>query len=350
MSPYFNYFQSLERLIVKKLVVLLCLLAISVCTLSAEKSVFQFTYSAEVGPIEADSGPVHVFIPLPVANPQQRILQETINATIQGRVDVEDKYGNRYWHGSIEPKHDDVTISVNMDFIVERSSDSPNLLVNENESENAEQQAADLGKYLSANERVIVGAPILDPIRAEIHEKVQSDDKAAIARGIYDWVVENVEYKKVGTGWGNGDTYWACNERYGNCTDFHSLFISLARSEGIPARFEMGFPVPEERSSGVITGYHCWVQFYLPETGWFPIDASEAFKHPELKEDFYGTHPTNRIHFSTGRDLKLGESHNSASLNYFIYPHVEVAGTPYKGAVSRKFSFKRIGGNLVPVE
>jgi transglutaminase-like putative cysteine protease len=74
------------------------------------------------------------------------------------------------------------------------------------------------------------------------------------ARAIYDWVVENVEYKKVGTGWGNGDTFWACSERYGNCTDFHALFISLARTEGIPARFEMGFPVPDSRPSGEIGG------------------------------------------------------------------------------------------------
>ena len=115
-------------------------------------------------------------------------------------------------------------------------------------------------------------------------------------------------------------------ERYGNCTDFHSLFISLARTEGIPARFEMGFPVPLDRSSGQISGYHCWVEFYLPETGWFPIDASEAAKHPEKRELLYGTQPADRIHFSTGRDLRLGPDHRDAPLNYFVYPHVEVDG------------------------
>lgn len=330
----------------KKVVVLLLLLSFNGFALSAEKSVFQFTYSAEIGPIEAESGPVHVFIPLPVSNSQQRVLVETINASIQGKVEVEDRYGNRYWHGYIKSKEDDVLIDLKMDFIVERSSDKPVLLVNEK----AAKGAVELGKYLLANERVVVGAPILDPIRAEIHEKVKSSDKVDIARGIYDWVVENVEYKKVGTGWGNGDTYWACNERYGNCTDFHSLFISLARSEGIPARFEMGFPVPENRSSGTVGGYHCWVQFYLPETGLFPIDASEAFKHPEMKEYFYGSHPTNRIHFSTGRDLKLGEAHKSSSLNYFIYPHVEVAGKPYSGNISKSFSFERGWDNQAAVE
>src|SRR5439155_15548256 len=29
----------------------------------------------------------------------------------------------------------------------------------------------------------------------------------------------------------------------GNCTDFHTLFIALARASGIPARWNMGFPL-----------------------------------------------------------------------------------------------------------
>ena len=153
-------------------------------------------------------------------------------------------------------------------------------------------------------------------------------------------MVDNVEYKKVGSGWGNGDTFWACNERYGNCTDFHALFISLARSEGIPARFEIGFPVPADRDQGKIGGYHCWVQLYLPETGWFPIDASEAFKQPEKRELFYGTHPADRIHFTTGRDLRLGDAHRDGALNYFVYPYLEADGRKRDVAVETRFRYE----------
>jgi hypothetical protein len=87
------------------------------------------------------------------------------------------------------------------------------------------------------------------------------------------------------------------------------------------------------------------VEFYLPETGWFPIDASEAFKQPERKEYFYGTHPTNRIHFSTGRDLKLGAAQQAQPLNYFIYPHVEIDGKPYTENISKQFAFRSLGAN-----
>ena len=202
----------------------------------------------------------------------------------------------------------------------------------------AEQQA----QYLAPDTLVPVGHEVLKTILAEIHEMREDDSPAATARAIYDWVVDNVEYKKVGTGWGNGDTFWACNERYGNCTDFHSLFIALARSEGIPARFEMGFPVPDDREAGEIGGYHCWVQFYLPERGWVPIDASEAAKNPALREALYGGHPADRIHFSTGRDLVLSPASAEAPLNYFIYPYVEIGGKPWTGKVTTRFSFTEL--------
>tara|TARA_B110000503_G_scaffold19879_1_gene29726 strand:+ start:52863 stop:53279 length:417 start_codon:yes stop_codon:yes gene_type:complete len=32
-------------------------------------------------------------------------------------------------------------------------------------------------------------------------------------------------------------------------------------------------------TAGAISGYHCWVQFYLPERGWVPIDASSTSAH-----------------------------------------------------------------------
>jgi hypothetical protein len=78
------------------------------------------------------------------------------------------------------------------------------------------------------------------------------------ARAIYDYVEKTMAYDKSGTGWGNGDIYWACDAKRGNCTDFHALFIGLNRAVGIPAKFEIGFPIPGDRGQGEIGGYHCW--------------------------------------------------------------------------------------------
>ncbi len=62
--------------------------------------------------------------------------------------------------------------------------------------------------------------------------------------------------------YGRGDAVYACGVRTGNCTEFHSFFISLARSVGIPARFSIGASIPSDRNEGGLDGYHCWVEFY----------------------------------------------------------------------------------------
>ncbi|HZQ19174.1 MAG TPA: transglutaminase-like domain-containing protein [Terriglobales bacterium] len=164
------------------------------------------------------------------------------------------------------------------------------------------------------------------------------DSELAKARAIYDYVFSNMKYDKSGTGWGHGDVLYACNAKKGNCTDFHSLFIAMVRSQGIPARFEIGFPLPDGKNSSEIPGYHCWAEFFNPQNGWIPVDISEAWKHPEKKDYFFGAHDANRIQFTIGRDLKLNPPQAGDPLNYFVYPYVETGGKEYS-QVSFDFSF-----------
>src|SRR3984893_5596215 len=173
------------------------------------------------------------------------------------------------------------------------------------------------------------------------------------ARAIYDYVFATMRYDKTGTGWGRGDVLYACDAKKGNCTDFHSLFIAMARSQGIPARFEIGFPLPADKHSSEIAGYHCWSDFYVDGKGWIPVDISEAWKHQEKRDYFFGSHDVNRVQFSTGRDLRLNPRQDGKPLNYFVYPYVEVDGQEYP-SVSLAFSFadaatavaaKKIGGH-----
>ena len=162
------------------------------------------------------------------------------------------------------------------------------------------------------------------------------------ARAIYDYVFTTMKYDKTGTGWGHGDVLYACDAKKGNCTDFHSLFIAMARSQGIPARFEIGFPLPPDKRSAEIAGYHCWSDFYVDGKGWIPVDISEAWKHPEKRDYFFGSHDVNRVQFSMGRDLGLNPPQKGKPLNYFVYPYVEVDGQEYSN-VSLGFSFADVG-------
>ncbi len=148
----------------------------------------------------------------------------------------------------------------------------------------------------------------------------------AQARALYDWVFDHMQYDKSVPGWGLGDIPYCLKVGKGNCTDFHSLFIALARTAGIPARWNIGFPLAygdgsESRGAPQdVKGYHCWAEFYAPGAGWVPVDISEARKHPELKDYFFGALSGNRILFTRGRDLLLEPGGDGRRLNYLIYP------------------------------
>jgi transglutaminase-like putative cysteine protease len=193
----------------------------------------------------------------------------------------------------------------------------------------------DLQRFLEPDRRVPIQGVIAD-LSAQQTRGLQ--DPLAKARAIYEFVIATMRYDKSGTGWGNGDAIWACTAKRGNCTDFHSLFIGMMRAAGIPARFEIGFPLPSDQHDGAIPGYHCWAEFYVEPYGWIPVDASEAWKHPDKKDYFFGANDDNRVQFTIGRDIRLDPPQHGDPLNYFIYPYAEVDGKPF--ALDSRFSFQ----------
>ena len=71
------------------------------------------------------------------------------------------------------------------------------------------------------------------------------------------------------------------------------------------------------------------------------MDISEADKHPELKDYFFGNLNSDRVQFTMGRDITLEPPQDSGPLNYFIYPHIEVDGKEWPlEKTERKFEYQ----------
>ena len=181
--------------------------------------------------------------------------------------------------------------------------------------------------------------PDKEEFRIQAKKIVEGKDGDLVkARAIYDYIIDEMRYMKFGEGWGQGDAVYACSSLYGNCTDFHSFFIALARAVDIPARFAIGAGLPSERDDGGVDGYHCWAEFYA-EGKWWPVDISEADKYSALSIYFFGHHPANRIEFTKGRDLVVEPGPKSGPINFLAYPVLEIAGKSVK--VKKYFSFHR---------
>lgn len=186
-------------------------------------------------------------------------------------------------------------------------------------------------KYLEASQLMVQNKRVK---RFAENAVKNSKDKV---RAIYDFVLENMEYNKQEPGYGKGDVNRIClsigkgSQGKGNCTDFHSFFISLLHSLQIPAFFEMGFPLTDLKEGKVVeAGYHCWAWFYDLGYGFIPVDISEADKNPEKKDYFFGSLDASRVTFSLGRDIILNPVQKGEPLNFFgPDPYIEIDGQPF---------------------
>jgi hypothetical protein len=77
-----------------------------------------------------------------------------------------------------------------------------------------------------------------------------------------------------------------------------------------------------------------------------PVDISEARKHPELKDYFFGGLSGNRTLFTRSRDFLLGPDASAQRRNYFIYPIVRADGVDVPG-VEWTFRYTDVAADTV---
>jgi transglutaminase-like putative cysteine protease len=310
-------------------VVLIALATISRPAPAADESLsparnFVFTSITHVPAIPAGYHQLRIWVPLPFEDRSQGISHLKIESPVRYRIQREKEYGNRYVYVVVEAadtsaKAFDIRISFHAERFEDRVSLAPSI--------------EPLGQPLVAPDRFLLPDRLvpIDGVIGELSDVETKNETLPVdkARRIYDYIIATMHYDHEGTEWGRGDAVWACNSKHGNCTDFHSLFIGMARAAGIPARFEIGFSLPTNAQAGVLTGYHCWAQFYASGIGWVPIDASEGWKNKEKRDYYFGAIDPNRVMFSLGRDIHLKPAQKGDPLNFFVYPYAELDGKPF---------------------
>ncbi len=301
-------------------------------TAEPHQRTFLFTYAASVTGLPAGKT-ARIWLPVPPSNEDQEVKIVSKELPAKDQIARESKFGNRilYVEGKADAQGE---IPLAITYRVTRRE------VRGNVTKQAEDQVK-LEDFLKPDARVPISGKPLELIKGKDLPK----DQIEAARVLYDVVNQHMRYSKEGTGWGRGDSEWACTSGYGNCTDFHSLFISLARSQKIPAKFEIGFPLPEKRGSGEVQGYHCWAKFRPAGKDWIPVDISEANKNPKMREYYFGNLTEDRVTFTTGRDIDLVPKQDGEPLNFLVFPYVELDGKAYSPEkVQRKFTYKDLTG------
>lgn len=331
-------------------VLLWCLLlCVSVCQFAGQSTsdtrkfsppsrTFHFKYNFTVKDIPPGTKRMRVWVPVPQTDRNQTVRVLAMKAPSKARMTVDQEYGNRMMYFEIQNPADSKA-EAGLEYNVTRREYS--------RGDYARLERIDQKPILvPASMNRLIGPDTLIPTDGKIKELALEVTGAqtgtiAKAKAAYDYLFTNMRYDKTGSGWGRGDAVWACDSKRGNCTDFHSPFIGMLRADGIPARFDIGFPLPEGKDRGDIAGYHCWAEFYAAKIGWIPVDISEAWKAKEKRDYFFGSVDANRVQLSTGRDVTLNPKQDGPALNYFVYPYVELDGKPYD-KLEKQFTFEEV--------
>ncbi len=313
-----------------------CVLASSAVAASpARRLEARFTSTATVQAAPPGTRSVRIWMPLPSTSALQSVRDLVVTAPGRYRLTREREHGNRMVHVEVDAAS--LPAVVVASFTVSRRAGGETGPLRGRRGR---------ARYLEADSRVpITGRP------AEIGREVAGAQEGAEAkmRAIYEHVVATMEYdyKKESPRLGAGDVPFVCDYRKGNCSDLHSYVIALARSQGIPAYLEYGFPLTgipladPLPPSGKIGGYHCWTWFFVDGEGWKPLDASDGRRwldagREDIKQRLFGHLLLERsaVAFSRGRDIMLVPPQAQPPLNTFIYPHAEADGEPVEATWS----------------
>ena len=96
------------------------------------------------------------------------------------------------------------------------------------------------------------------------------------------WISTVLEYRSGSTEV-HGSLTTAVQQKSGVCQDFAHLFITVARSWGVPARYVMGYLDPGIGTFGEKLATHAWAEALVPGAGWTGFDAT----HNLLANDHY---------------------------------------------------------------
>ena len=294
----------------------------------AKTDKFRFHYDVTITEL-APGKMARVWLPVAQSNHDQQVkLVGEISVPGKHELRDETKFGNKliYFEATANEKGE---IPVKVSYEIRRRE-----LTAESGEKVVEGQ---LKNFLAASRLVPVGDELLYRVVGD-NRPVGAEKK--VASELYNVVYDRMQYgKPKDKAWGRGDAVYACDEKVGNCTDFHSLFISMCRTLKLPAKFEIGFMIPAKGSEGTVGGYHCWAKF-ADEGRWVAVDISEADKDPSQKEYYFGNLTPNRVTFTTGRDLALQPAPANNAVNFLVYPYVEVDGKQHTG-LSKNFRFER---------
>lgn len=208
-------------------------------------------------------------------------------------------------------------------------------------------EIAGYDSYLKSNEKI----DITPEIKAQANQIAQGeDDYYKVVFKIAEWVESNIKYD-MSTLTSNivQKSSWVLQNKEGVCDELSSLFISMVRSLGIPAKFVSGMAYSNTNN---MWGPHAWAEVYFPTKGWIPFDVTYGQfgwidpSHLKLMESIDSNEASVKYNWKSYNvdfvNDKISLTTNLVNKSEPIIPLVELRAKPLKDDVG--------AGSYVPIE
>jgi len=148
-------------------------------------------------------------------------------------------------------------------------------------------------RFLADDDKYRLKDPVIQKALKEA--LTRTDNPYWIARDIYDYLHGKMVYKRIG-GWDIAPT--VLERGSGSCSEYAFVYIAMCRAAGLPARY-VGSVVHRGEDASFDFVYHRWVEVYLPNTGWVPVDPSGGDQESPRDQAMYFGHLDNRFLITT---------------------------------------------------
>ncbi len=173
-----------------------------------------------------------------------------------------------------------------------------------------EELSNEIKEYTKPTENIDVN----DKIKNKAQEIISGEtDEYVAAFKIAEWVKKNIKYDlNTLTAEVVQKSSWVYDNKEGVCDEMTSLFISMLRSVGIPARFISGIVYTNVLYD---FGSHGWAEVFFPGYGWLPFDVTFGQ---------YGYVDPSHVKFDASKDSK-----NNAIVSTSLAHGIEVNLSKY---------------------
>jgi len=308
--------------------ILLCALIVVPGVLQANERSGEITLDVTIA-APADSKDVRVWIPYPTSNDTQDISDVRIDGNFtKSGIYREKETGNLALYADWTEASKSRVVSLTFNATAKE-------LVKKDFPAEESDIPVEIREYLKSTRFIPTDGKVKEIASSITNDKQSIREKA---RAVYQWVVENTVRDPNVRGCGTGEIDVVLARHGGKCADISTVFVSVARAAGVPAREVFGLRLGKKDDQDMTSGYHCWSEFYVPGYGWVPADPADVRKlmlvkkldlkaAQEIIDYYFGAVEQYRIALARGgRGYYLNPRQNDGPLNYFMYPYAEVDG------------------------